>query len=84
MGFFASLAGVIRVAALAALAALCAAGASAETIPGPPIGASASERAGEFCSLRGSGSTSGNAVAFAAGVAIVAIAARRRGGDADA
>ena len=79
MGFSASLAGVIRAGSVAAITALGAAGAAAETIPGPPIGASASDRAGGYCALRGD--TSGNAVAFAAGVAILAIAARRRGGD---
>jgi hypothetical protein len=82
MGFPASPAGVIRAASLAAILALCAAGAAAETIPGPPIGVTASDRAGASCDLRdGAGS---NALAFAAGVAIVAIAARRRVGDADA
>ena len=75
MGFSVSPAGVIRAASLAAIAALCAAGASAETIPGPPIGVSASDP-GAFCSLRGSASS--NAMAFAAGVAIIAIAGRRR------
>ena len=78
MGFFPSLAGVIRAASLASIAVLFAASASAETIPGPPIGGTASDRAGDFCSLR-EGGASGNAVAFAAGVVIVAIAARRRG-----
>jgi len=82
MGFSASLAGVIRATMLAGLTALAAAGASGETIPGPPLGTTASDRAGAYCSLREG--TSGNAMAFAAGVAIVAIAARRRVGDADA
>ena len=81
MAFFASLAGVIRATSLAAVSALCAAGAAAETIPGPPIGASAIDRAGAYCALRGD--SGANAVAFAAGVAIVAIAARRRDADAD-
>jgi hypothetical protein len=74
--FFVSLAGVIRVGSIAAIAALGAAGAAAETIPGPPIGTPASDRAGAYCALRGD--TNRNAVAFAAGVAVVAIAARRR------
>jgi hypothetical protein len=82
MVFSASPAGVIRAASLAVLAALCAARASAEAIPGPPIGVSTGDRASASCPLREGGS--GNAVAFAAGVAVVAIAARRRGGDSDA
>jgi hypothetical protein len=81
MGFFPSLAGVIGAASIAAWTALFAATASAETIPGPPIGVTASDRAGAYCAL--SGDPSGSALAFAAGVAIVAITARRRHGDAD-
>jgi len=49
--------------------------ASAETIPGPPLPASQSA-AGAFCPLPAS--AGGSAAGFAAGVAIVAIAARRR------
>ena len=82
MGFFASPAGVIRVASLAAILALGSAGAAEESIPGPPIGVSASDRLGASCDLRDGADS--NALAFAAGVAIVAIAGRRRGGDADA
>jgi hypothetical protein len=47
--------------------------ASAETIPGPPL---AGSEAGAFCPLPAS--AGGSAASFAAGVAIVAIAARRR------
>ena len=69
MSFLPSLAGVIAAFALAASAA------SAEAIPGPPIGAS--DRAGEFCPARTS--SAGNVAGFATGLAFVAIAARRRG-----
>ena len=55
--------------------AMGAAGASAEAIPGPPL-ASARDRAGSFCPVRTS--TEGSAAAFAAGVALTVIAARRR------
>jgi hypothetical protein len=71
MRFPASLAGVIAAAALAASAA------SAESIPGPPLQASASERAGAFCPARAT--SAGNVAGFATGLAFVAIAARRRG-----
>ena len=81
MGFFPSLAGVIRASSIAAGTALFAATASAETIPGPPLGVSESDRAGAYCAL--TEGSSGGALAFAAGVAIVAITARRRHGDAD-
>jgi hypothetical protein len=50
-------------------------GVSAETIPGPPLRASSGE-AGAFCPLPAS--AGGSATGFAVGVAIVAIAARRR------
>src|SRR5262245_34898976 len=71
MRFPASLGGVIAAAALAASAA------SAEPIPGPPLGASASEQAGAFCPAPAS--SAGNVAGFAIGLAFVAIAARRRG-----
>jgi hypothetical protein len=73
MGFSpckASLASVI------AIAALFGARATAESIPGPPIASSTREVAGAFCPAPGS--AGGQAAGFAAGVAIVAIAARRR------
>jgi hypothetical protein len=50
--------------------------ASAEAIPGPPLAISAGDLAGAVCPPRGSVRSS--AAGFAAGVAIVAIAARRR------
>ena len=82
MGFFPSLASVIRAASVAAIAILFAAGASADDDSGPSDRAPPRAIApATFCSLRASGA-SGNAVAFAAGVVIVAIAARRRGADA--
>jgi len=70
MGFSPSLACVI------AIGALLAASASADAVPGPPIASSTTGPAGAFCPMPGS--VGGNAVGFAAGVAIVAIAARRR------
>jgi hypothetical protein len=74
MSFPASLAGVIAAAALAAPAAF------ADAIPGPPLPANADDLAGAFCPAPASGF--GNAVGFAVGVAIVAVAARRRGNPA--
>jgi hypothetical protein len=71
MGFSPSLAGVI------AAVALSAASASAGAIPGPPLVSSVDEQAGAFCPLRGS--TAGHGAGFAAaGIALLAIAARRR------
>ena len=78
MGFLASPRSVT--AALIARVALAApiasqTSASAEAIPGPPL-TSARDRAGAFCPV--STSTEGSAAAFAAGVALTVIAARRR------
>jgi hypothetical protein len=73
----AALAGVAaRIAALMAAAVLCTAAASAESIPGPPLAFPARDRAGEFCPPRAS--AAGHAAGFALGVAMIAIAARRR------
>jgi hypothetical protein len=73
MGFFPSLASVI--AAIFGLS-IGAAAASADAIPGPPLAVSASDPVGAYCPLPAS--AEGSAVAFAAGVLITAIAARRR------
>jgi hypothetical protein len=71
MGFLPSPTSVIAVLAAVSIAAA----AGAETIPGPPVADSASDPVGAFCPLPTR--TSGSAPAFAAGVLIAAIAARR-------
>jgi hypothetical protein len=75
MSFSPSLASVIAAMAVIAGLSIGAAEASADPIPGPPLTFSARDR-GAFCPLPAS--TNGNAAGFAAGVLIVAIAARRR------
>jgi len=49
---------------------------SAEAIPGPPLGATASDRAGAFCPPREGSASRGTG--FAAAIAAIAIAAHRR------
>ncbi len=76
MGFFPSPASVIAAIAGFWIASIGASARAADPIPGPPLAVSAADRAGAFCAVRES--SVGDTAGFAAGVAITAIAARRR------